>query len=300
MYVQQYSEHPKSTKDAIPYGLGIRAKRICSTETAYIQGKQRILHHMENRGYRRKNVEKTLEKVDNLDRSSLLQYKKKGKEPRRVPLILTYGQYLPSVPSVLYQRKKILERSERLKKVFRQPPMAAYRRDANLQDILVHGKHRKMFEKTGKPGTQQCGKSCAICRHMHETNTNEVTEAKNMRFLDRIDCKSSNIIYGIPCKHCKKVVYVGETGTTLYERFSNHISSIRRNKDEPIANHFNGQGHKIDDLKILGIEGLHQNNIHQRKIRESFWILLLKLNTISPQGLNQNKGVGDQDRGVQR
>ena len=94
-------------------------------------------------------MEKTLEKVDNLDRSSLLQYKKKGKEPRRVPLILTYGQYLPSVPSVLYQQKKIIESSERLKKVFRQPPMAAYHRDANLQDILIHGKYRKMFEKQG-------------------------------------------------------------------------------------------------------------------------------------------------------
>ena len=119
-----------------------------------------------------------------------------------------------------------------------------------------------------------------------------------MRFLDRIDCKTSNVVYGILCKHCKKVMYVGETGTTLYKRFSNHISSIRRNKDEPIANHFNEQGHKVDDLKILGIEVLHQNNIHQRKIRESFWIE--KLNTISPQGLNQNKGVGDQDRGIQR
>ena len=136
-------------------------------------------------------------------------------EPRRVPLILTYGQYLPRVPSVLYQRKKILERSKRLKKVFRQPPMAAYRRDANLHDILVHGKHSKMFEKTGKPGIQQCGKSCAICRHMHETNSNKVKEAKNMRFLDRINCKSSNVEYDILCKHCKKVVYVGETGTML-------------------------------------------------------------------------------------
>ena len=115
-------------------------------------------------------------------------------------------------------------------------------------------------------------------------------------YICRIDRKTSNI-YGILCKNCKKVVYVGETGTTLYERFSNHISSTRRNKDEPIVNHFNGKGHKVDDLKILGIEMLNQNNIHQRKIRESLWIE--KLNTISPQGLNQNKGVGDQDRGIQ-
>ena len=297
MYVQRHSEHPKLTKDAIPYGLGIRAKRICSTKQAYMEGKQRILKHMQNRGYKRDGVEKTLERVDNLDRPSLLQYKRKRKELERVPLILTYGQYLPHIPAVLRQRQNILERSERLKKVFTQPPMAAYRRDANLQDILVHGKHRKMFDKTGKPGTQKCGKSCAICKHMHETNSNKVKEAKNMVFLDRIDCKTRNVIYGILCEQCNKVVYVGETGTMLYQRFANHISSIRRGKDEPIANHFNGQGHKLNNLKILGIEILKQNNIHQRKIRESFWIE--KLNTISPEGLNQNKGVGDQDRGIQ-
>ena len=213
-----------------------------------------------------------------MDRPSLLQYKKKRKQPERVPLILTYSRYLPHIPAVLHQQQNILERSERLKKVFTQPPMAAYRHDANLQDILVHGKHRKMFEKTGKPGTQKCSKSCAICKHMHETNSNKVKEAKNMVFLDRIDCTRRNVIYGILYKQCNKVVYVGETGTMLYERFANHISSIRRGKDEPIANHFNGQGHKLNNLKILGIEILKQNNIHQRKIRES--LLIGKLNTI--------------------
>ena len=113
---------------------------------------------------------------------------------------------------------------------------------------------KKMFDKTGKPGTQKCGKSCAICKHMHETNSIKVKEAKNMVFLDRIDCKTRNVIYGIMCEQCNKVVYVGETGTMLYQRFANHISSIRRGIDEPIANHFNGKGHKLNNLKILGIE----------------------------------------------
>ena len=76
--------------------------------------------------------------------------------------------------------------------------MATYRRDANLQDILVHGKRRKMFEKIGKPGTQKYGKSCAICKHMHETNSNKVKEANNMVFLDRIDCKTRNTPVLVP------------------------------------------------------------------------------------------------------
>ena len=148
-----------------------------------------------------------------------------------------------------------------------------------------------MFEGNEKPGTQQCGKSCAICQYMHESENQSVKEEDNMTFLDIVTCKLANVIYGIVCKECEKGVYVGETGNTIYERFQNHISSIKRKKDEPISRHFNGNKHNLGKMKILGLEALRQFDIHQRKIRESFWIQ--KLRSISPAGLNENKGVGD-------
>ncbi|KAH3827848.1 hypothetical protein DPMN_129791 [Dreissena polymorpha] len=35
LYVHKDSSHTESTKKAIPYGLGVRLKRICSEETHY-------------------------------------------------------------------------------------------------------------------------------------------------------------------------------------------------------------------------------------------------------------------------
>lgn len=35
LYLQKYSDHPKYTKASIPYGLGLRLKRICSEESSY-------------------------------------------------------------------------------------------------------------------------------------------------------------------------------------------------------------------------------------------------------------------------
>ena len=90
-------------------------------------------------------------------------------------------------------------------------------------------------------------------------------------------------------------MYIGETGTTLYERMANHISTIRNQKNDPIPQHFSSDGHSVADLEWLGIEKLRRNDIHLRKIRESFWIK--KLETLEPKGLNQNGGIGDQDRG---
>ena len=247
--------------------------------------------------YKRSEITKSLSKVDILDRQKLLEHSKETrKSPKRVPLVLTYGAYLPDITRILRDRMPMMRRSPRMTQVFAEPPMAAYRRDANLQDILVHSKHRRMFESNRQPGTQQCGKSCAICQYMLESKDKVVEEANNMRFLDSITCKSANVIYGIICKECRKVVYVGETGNTIYERFQNHISNIRRKKDEPISRHFNGKNHNLGNMKILGLESIGRLDIHRRKIRESFWIQ--KLQTITPGGLNQNKGVGDLDRGV--
>ena len=228
MYVHKGSDHPVLTKKAIPYGLGIRAKRICSTEEAYSENRWRITQHLRNRGYKRSEITKSLSKVDILDRQKLLEHSKETrKSPKRVPLVLTYGAYLPDITRILRDRMPMMRRSPRMTQVFAEPPMAAYRRDANLQDILVHSKHRRMFESNRQPGTQQCGKSCAICQYMLESKDKVVEEANNMRFLDSITCKSANVIYGIICKECRKVVYVGETGNTIYERFQNHISNIR-------------------------------------------------------------------------
>ena len=139
-YLHVSSSHLNSVKNAIPYGLGIRVKRICSTEEDYKTRREEIKTHLRKRGYNNSSTEVQLKKVDNLNREDLLQYKPK-KENNRVPLVITFSKAPPNVHSILRKNLKILHQSERLKKIFPDPPIVAFKRDNNIKDILVHKKH---------------------------------------------------------------------------------------------------------------------------------------------------------------
>ncbi|CAC5389233.1 unnamed protein product [Mytilus coruscus] len=56
-YLHVSSSHPNSVKNAIPYGLGIRVKRICSTEENYKIRREEIKTHLKKRGYNNSSTE---------------------------------------------------------------------------------------------------------------------------------------------------------------------------------------------------------------------------------------------------
>ena len=64
MYLNRNSSHPETTKSAIPYGLGIRAKRICSNNDRYKRRRTEIKRHSVKRGYGDGEVEHQLSRVD--------------------------------------------------------------------------------------------------------------------------------------------------------------------------------------------------------------------------------------------
>ena len=105
-----------------------------------------------------------------------------------------------------------------------------------------------------------------------------------------IGCKSRNVIYGIVCSVCDCVVYVGETGGTLYQRVQNHMSTIRcERNDIDVAAHFNGPGHRLSDANFVGLEKVWRNWVTYRRIREQRWMGLL--NTYrGTGGLNKKTG----------
>ena len=84
-----------------------------------------------------------------------------------------------------------------MKDAFPDPPLVSYRRDANLEDILVHKKHNKMFfrkpNRSGPCGAQRC----AICPYMMEADSFEDAAGKKYTVRNSVDCKSSNVVYAV-------------------------------------------------------------------------------------------------------
>ena len=76
---------------SLPYGLGIRLRRICSRESDYLKQRGELKSYLRKRGYSSTFIESQLVKVDKMDRSNLLVYKDKKKNQNRVPLVVTYA-----------------------------------------------------------------------------------------------------------------------------------------------------------------------------------------------------------------
>ena len=74
---------------------------------------------------------------------------------------------------------------------------------------------------------QKMRQKCSICSIMNETNTIEIGDTKYI-FKDKINCKTTNVVYGVICLKCKELKYVGVTGTTMYEWTHNHLKTIRK------------------------------------------------------------------------
>ena len=99
-----------------------------------------------------------MKKVDKLDRSDLLIANgNTGKNSKRVPLVVTYSSLLPNIQQIRRKHMGVLYRSRRMRGVFKDPPIAAVRRDKNLCDDLVHGKTNRALKSTSSGCKPGCG-----------------------------------------------------------------------------------------------------------------------------------------------
>ena len=201
-------------------------------------------------------------------------------------MVTTFSRGLPNISYIFRKHLPTLHASDRMKDAFPEPPLVAYRRDANLEDILVHKKHNKMFfrkpNRSGPCGAQRC----AICSYMIETNSLEDAAGKKYTVRNSVDCKSSNVVYAVFCERCRAYVYVGETGDTLYQRHLLNLSRIRTRHADPVAAHFYTDEHSVADFRVMGLEKLHDSDDYRRTM-EQLW--KRKLRTYRPYGINTHE-----------
>ena len=178
----------------------------------------------------------------------------------------------------------------RLKDVFPEPPLVAYKRPNNIKDKLVRSKvppSNSGRPRREIPGMKKCN-NCGVCPYVKQTKTVQATATQfKLDINSRVDCSSSNIIYLLGYKKCPQQ-YIGESERKLRDRFIEHKGYVNNKiTSKSTGAHFNLKGHSSSDMEIMIIEKIFNNDPQFRKQREKMFIQ--KFNT-KFRGLNKLNG----------
>ena len=105
-------------------------------------------------------------------------------------------------------------------------------------------------------------------------DTKEVMDKRgeSRQIRGKMDCRTVGAIYGILCKKCDKVVYVGKTQNRVMDRFIGHRADLRGDDPAKPAYHFRRGDHEEEDMRVMVIEEVKGKDDMYRTTRERFWI----------------------------
>ena len=157
-----------------------------------------------SRGYGKTQVKQQMKDAYKMERKEALK-RVERKGDKRVNFVLTHSGYLPNVNRILKRHKHYLE-EDGMSHFVNELPRLSLRRGKNIGDLVVNAKAK---EEEG--GSGPCGRHCKLCKYMQETDKVKDKEGREMKIETRMDCRTVGAIYGMYCKKCTKIVYVGKT-----------------------------------------------------------------------------------------
>ena len=210
-----------------------------------------------------------MEAVRKTPRAELLkdQTEKAGKDPHAI-FVCTWHPKLKELPSILSKNYEILRNDPRLREVFPDKPIIAFRRKKNLKNILCRNDVR---EQKQEKSAAKC-KGCQLCRIM--SNKGEVVNDKNglsVKVQPGGHCKSTGVIYAIRCKKCK-LLYIGETKKAMSDRLWADKYDIGNRPDNcDLAKYCRTTNHNLEeDLEVFIVKhGIHDQD-KRRRIENKF------------------------------
>ena len=284
-FLSPKSCHPRHCSRNIPYSQALRIKRICSKENLQKHRLGELRKHLLNRGYNNKTITEAFTKVENVDRSSLLEYKEKGEKSQRVPLVINYHPNFKQAPSILHKNWNLIQKDQTLSKLFPSTPVTAYRRPKSLRDILVKANIKKK-SNSSPGGYTRCNRTnCLCCKAaLTESTFQSAVTQEKFTIYSHASCKTQNCIYLLTCGICK-IQYVGQTITPFNKRLNNHRSWCTTGKNCPVTRHVKSKGHPFKNFKFQIIDQNVNWSNDTLDQRENFWIH--QLCTLEQGGLNE-------------
>ena len=203
--------------------------------------------------------------------------------------VINYDPRLPSIPSIVKKHWRSMTLDPRLKEIFPDPPLVAYKRPQNIRDKLIRSKVPQTTKTTKRKtmGMKKCN-NCSVCPYIKEGKVVQATATKHKIDINSsVDCSAKNVIYLLGCSKCPQQ-YIGETERMLKERFAEHKGYvISNNQTKATGVHFNQRGHNVSNMQVTVIEKVFNQDPHFRKQRERMHIQ--KFNT-KYKGLNRING----------
>jgi hypothetical protein len=282
-YLLYSSSHPQATKDSIPYSQFLRLRRICSNDEDFETQAEKMFTFFTARLYPEHLVTQALEKARTVSRDEALAPRTSKDKEERTVAVLPYHPHNLAVRNILLRNFSLLQQDPTLKAVFRQPPLIAFKRDQNLRDLLVRSAHRTTSSSSAStPGCKPCGSNkCKTCPYIDPSTTFK-TPSGQFTVRSALSCKSTNIVYILTCTLCN-MMYVGETGRSLNDRFTEHQRSMRLCYNDPVGQHFSGHLHSHTHARIAAVWQNPRGLVYRRFMESS---LIARLDTRHPGGLN--------------
>ena len=140
-YLHQSSYHDPHLIKAIPKSQFIRIRRICSTLNLYWKHTDEYIKHFAKRGYQVSYLKEISAEIASKQREEFL-FPKEQPQNERIPLVITYHHKFREISKILHKNyKTMITQAPNMKKIFPQPPMVAFKRNANIKDKIMRAKH---------------------------------------------------------------------------------------------------------------------------------------------------------------
>ena len=145
-YLHYDSSHPRHCKKSLSYSQLLRLRRFCSDQADFLnKAQQEMASFFEHAATALK-----LEKMKQLSQSDVLTKSNSTEEKMsRTPLILTYHLLNTLVQRIPLDNFKVIADDPATRLIFPQPPVVAFRRDANLRTSLVHTTEKQAATRAG-------------------------------------------------------------------------------------------------------------------------------------------------------
>lgn len=260
------SYHPNHTYRGIVKSQLLRFHRISSDKEHFFQATKILFTALRKRGYSRSFLRRSLK--------TFLDIKKQPNPGKKIiPLVSTYSQTSIQLNKLTKTNfHKFLSNTHFLQK---HTPLAAYRRNKNLKDLLV------------KSTLPQLNRQIKTKHRFFQPKlwvTNQHTK-QIYKITQPITFQTTNCIYLITCIKCT-VQYVGQTKNTILTRLQQHVYNIKNKKEihTYLVSHF--LQHDLFSLRVTGLQSNLFWTTGMRLKAEREWIS--KLDTKFPKGLNED------------